>query len=189
MENMLNLFNEQLEVQDSKNAQDLKVIEPCIEFKDVCFSYDGKRQILKNINFTVPIGHTVALVGESGAGKSSILKLLFRFYDVTSGSINISNVNIKDVTQTSVREAIGVVPQDTVLFNADITYNILYGRPSATHAEMIEAAKAAQIHDRIMSFPDGNLENNKGYNTKVGERGLRLSGGEKQVNSSFIFSE
>jgi ABC-type transport system involved in Fe-S cluster assembly fused permease/ATPase subunit len=120
------------------------------------------------------LGHTVALVGASGSGKSTILKLLFRFYEASGGSITIGDQDIKTVTQSSVRGVIGVVPQDTVLFNADINYNIRYGRPTATQEELISAAKSAQIHDRIVTFPDG-------YHTKVGERGLRLSGGEKQV--------
>ena len=137
------------------------------------FSYDKRKPILKGVSFKINPGQSVALVGASGSGKSTILKLLFRFYDVSSGSILIGGEDIRKVSQRSVRNAIGVVPQDTVLFNNDIHYNILYGRPQATESDLIQAAAAAQIHDRILSFPDG-------YKTKVGERGLRLSGGEKQ---------
>lgn len=143
--------------------------------ENVCFSYDGRNQALSNISFKVPKGSSVALVGESGGGKSTVLRLLYRFYDLQEGDghILIDGQYIRDVTQTSLRKAIGVVPQDSVLFNASIAYNIGYGKFGATPEEIEAAAKAAQMHERIMSFPDG-------YDTKVGERGVRLSGGEKQ---------
>ena len=146
---------------------------PDISFKNVHFAYEPSRPILHGISFTVPAGKTVAVVGPSGAGKSTLARLLFRFYDVQSGSIAIAGQDIKTVTQTSVREAIGIVPQDTVLFNDTVAYNIAYGRPGATQAEVEEAAKSARIHDFIASTP-------LGYQTMVGERGLKLSGGEKQ---------
>ncbi len=144
-----------------------------IAFKDVQFAYDAERPILKGISFDVPAGKTVAIVGPSGAGKSTISRLLFRFYDTTGGRIEIDGQNISDVQQTSLRAAIGMVPQDTVLFNDTISYNIGYGKPSASVDEIIEAAKMAQIHDFVMSLP-------KRYDAMVGERGLKLSGGEKQ---------
>ena len=143
--------------------------------ENVSFSYDGRNQALSNISFKVPKGSSVALVGESGGGKSTVLRLLYRFYDLKEGDgrILIDGQDIRDVTQLSLRKAIGVVPQDSVLFNSSIAYNIGYGKFGATPEEIEAAAKAAQMHERIMSFPDG-------YNTKVGERGVRLSGGEKQ---------
>ena len=137
------------------------------------FSYDAKTTALAKISFKVPAGQTYALVGSSGGGKSTVMRLCFRFYDVTTGKILVDGVDIRDVTQSSLRKAIGVVPQDTVLFNDTIKYNISYGKLDATEEEVIQAAKAAQIHDKILTFPEG-------YGTKVGERGLRLSGGEKQ---------
>ncbi|RUS25798.1 P-loop containing nucleoside triphosphate hydrolase protein, partial [Jimgerdemannia flammicorona] len=140
---------------------------------DVSFSYDSRQPALRNISFTIPKGATVALVGPSGGGKSTILRLLFRFYDVQSGRILVDGQDIRSVTQLSLRRNIGVVPQDTVLFNDTILYNIRYGDVHATDAMVYKAAKAAQIHDRVLGFPDG-------YDTRVGERGLRLSGGEKQ---------
>ena len=146
---------------------------PEISFQNVHFAYEASRPILHGISFTVPAGKTVAVVGPSGAGKSTLARLLFRFYDVQSGSIAIAGQDIKTVTQTSVREAIGIVPQDTVLFNDTVAYNIAYGRPGATQAQVEEAAKSARIHDFIASTP-------LGYQTMVGERGLKLSGGEKQ---------
>ena len=142
-------------------------------FENVCFQYDKRQQGLQNISFRVPKGKTVALVGPSGSGKSTILRLLFRFYDVSSGRILIDGQDISQASQSSLREQIGVVPQDSVLFNDSIFYNINYGRINATKEQVEEAAKAAQIHDKILDFPEG-------YETKVGERGLRLSGGEKQ---------
>ena len=146
---------------------------PDIRFENVYFAYEPSRPILHGISFTVPAGKTVAVVGPSGAGKSTLARLLFRFYDVQSGSIAIAGQDIKTVTQSSVRQAIGIVPQDTVLFNDTVAYNIAYGRPGATQAEVEEAAKSARIHDFIRATP-------KGYGTMVGERGLKLSGGEKQ---------
>ena len=149
------------------------VNSPDISFQNVHFAYEASRPILHGISFTVPAGKTVAVVGPSGAGKSTLARLLFRFYDVQSGTISIAGQDIKTVTQASVRQAIGIVPQDTVLFNDTVAYNIAYGRPGATQAEVEEAAKSARIHDFIRATP-------KGYDTMVGERGLKLSGGEKQ---------
>ncbi|MDO8459064.1 MAG: ABC transporter ATP-binding protein/permease [Burkholderiaceae bacterium] len=149
------------------------VNSPDISFQNVHFAYEASRPILHGISFVVPAGKTVAVVGPSGAGKSTLARLLFRFYDVQSGSINIAGQDIKTVTQASVRQAIGIVPQDTVLFNDTVAYNIAYGRPGASQAEVEEAAKSARIHDFIRATP-------KGYQTMVGERGLKLSGGEKQ---------
>jgi ATP-binding cassette subfamily B protein len=139
----------------------------------VQFAYDPARPILQGVSFTVPAGRTVAVVGASGAGKSTLARLLYRFYDVQAGRITIAGQDIRQVTQDSVRRAIGIVPQDTVLFNDTVAYNIAYGRPGATQAEVEAAARAARIHDFIQSTPQG-------YATKVGERGLKLSGGEKQ---------
>ncbi|XP_035228814.1 ATP-binding cassette sub-family B member 6, mitochondrial-like isoform X2 [Stegodyphus dumicola] len=173
MENMFTLLNTEPEIIDIPNAFHLKVGDGCIEFKNVHFSYVPERQILKNISFVVPPGHTVALVGPTGSGKSTITRLLFRLYDVQSGEILIDGQNIAKVTQKSLRQSIGVVPQDTVLFNNTIRYNIGYGRPTACDEEIEEAAKAADMHNQILSFPEG-------YDTVVGERGLKLSGGEKQ---------
>ncbi|CAG8487880.1 3260_t:CDS:10, partial [Acaulospora morrowiae] len=173
MEKMLDLFKEQQSVQDIPGAPELKVTEGSVIFENVGFSYDPRNTALKNISFTIPRGKTVALVGPSGGGKSTILRLLFRFYDVSSGRILIDGQDIRLVKQESLRRNIGVVPQDTVLFNDTVLYNIHYGNVHAAEKDVYEAAKAAQIHDRVNSFPDG-------YNTLVGERGLRLSGGEKQ---------
>ncbi|KAI9068369.1 hypothetical protein FKP32DRAFT_1587767 [Trametes sanguinea] len=174
-ERLLKLLSEPTEINDKPNAPDLLVENGEIEFDNVNFSYDGRTTALEGVSFRVPKGSAVALVGESGAGKSTILRLLYRFYDLKEGDgrILIDGQDIRDVTQGSLRRAIGVVPQDPVLFNASIGYNIGYGKFGATQEEIVAAAKAAQIHDRIMSFPDG-------YDTKVGERGIRLSGGEKQ---------
>ncbi len=144
-----------------------------VRFEQVCFSYAPDRQILFDVSFAIPEGHTVAVVGESGAGKSTLARLLFRFYDVQQGCILINGLDIRSVTQSSLRAAIGIVPQDTVLFNDTIYYNIAYGRPAATHEEIIAAAQAAHIHGFVESLPQG-------YETMVGERGLKLSGGEKQ---------
>ncbi|CAL7950956.1 unnamed protein product [Xylocopa violacea] len=173
MENMFDLLREEQEVIDAPGAGPLMVKRGQVEFSNVTFSYNPDRVILKNISFIVQAGKTVALVGPSGAGKSTIVRLLFRFYDVEQGEILIDGKNIKTVTQESLRRAIGVVPQDTVLFNNTIKYNIQYGRVEAVDADVISAAKNADIHERILSFPNG-------YETQVGERGLRLSGGEKQ---------
>ena len=155
-----------------ENAKFAK-ISPEISFQNVHFAYEASRPILHGISFTVPAGKTVAVVGPSGAGKSTLARLLFRFYDIQSGTVSIAGQDIKTVTQTSVREAIGIVPQDTVLFNDTVAYNIAYGRPGATQAQVEEAAKSARIHDFIAATP-------LGYQTMVGERGLKLSGGEKQ---------
>jgi ATP-binding cassette subfamily B protein len=144
-----------------------------VRFEHVDFSYDPKRQILRDVSFEVPAGSKVAVVGASGAGKSTLARLLYRFYDVSGGTVRVNGVDIREAKQSSLRGAIGIVPQDTVLFNDTIYYNIQYGRPEATREEVIEAAKAAHIHDFITSLPDG-------YEARVGERGLKLSGGEKQ---------
>jgi ABC-type transport system involved in Fe-S cluster assembly fused permease/ATPase subunit len=173
IEQMFGLLDIDEEITDKPGAKPLEVSDAVIRFNDVDFAYDPKRKILKGLDFEVPAGHTIAIVGPSGAGKSTISRLLFRFYDVTGGSITIDGQDIREVTQTSLRAAIGMVPQDTVLFNDTIRYNIRYGRPDATDAQVEEAAKLAQIHDFIMSLPEG-------YTSMVGERGLKLSGGEKQ---------
>ncbi|OAD77785.1 hypothetical protein PHYBLDRAFT_131334 [Phycomyces blakesleeanus NRRL 1555(-)] len=173
MEKMLELFEEKNTIQDVPDAKELVIKQGDVIFDNVSFSYNSSQANLKNISFSIPKGTTAALVGPSGGGKSTLLRLLFRFYDPTSGRILIDGQDISKVKQNSLRDKIGVVPQDTVLFNDTILYNIRYGDVEATEEQVINAAKAAQIHDRIMSFPDG-------YNTKVGERGLRLSGGEKQ---------
>ena len=173
MRQMFDLLDEPPEVRDRANAPALEIMEGCVSFDAVSFSYDPERRILAKVSFDIPAGQTIAIVGPSGSGKSTIGRLLFRFYDVTGGAVRIDGQDVRDVTQNSLHQAIGVVPQDTVLFNDTIYYNIAYGRETATHAEIIEAAKNAQIHDFIMSLPDQ-------YDTRVGERGLKLSGGEKQ---------
>ncbi|XP_058449573.1 ATP-binding cassette sub-family B member 6 [Malaya genurostris] len=174
MENMFDLMHEDQEIIDAPGAGELAVIRGgSIDFSDVTFGYTPERFILRNVSFSVPGGKTVAIVGPTGAGKSTIMRLLFRFYDVESGSISIDGQNIKTVLQSSLRKAIGVVPQDTVLFNNTIKYNIQYGRVDAPDVDVLLAAKSADIHDKILTFPDK-------YDTQVGERGLRLSGGEKQ---------
>ncbi|XP_029043529.1 ATP-binding cassette sub-family B member 6 [Osmia bicornis bicornis] len=173
MENMFDLLRENEEVIDAPGAEPLVVKHGHVEFSNVSFGYTPEKIILKNVSFVAPAGKTIALVGPSGAGKSTIVRLLFRFYDVEHGAILIDGQNIKTITQDSLRRAIGVVPQDTVLFNNTIKYNIQYGRIEAVDADIIAAAKNADIHERILSFPYG-------YDTQVGERGLRLSGGEKQ---------
>ncbi len=161
------------EIADKPDARPLVVGRGAIRFEGVAFAYEPGRQILKGVTFEVPAGHTVAVVGPSGAGKSTISRLLFRFYEVTGGSISIDGQDIRDITQESLRRAIGMVPQDTVLFNDTIRYNIRYGRWEASDADVEEAARLAQIDDFIRMSP-------KGYETEVGERGLKLSGGEKQ---------
>jgi ATP-binding cassette subfamily B protein len=173
MGEMFNLLEQETEVVDKPNAKPINVTKGQVKFSNVYFSYDSKRQILNDLNIEIQGGAKVAIVGSSGSGKSTIGRLLFRFYDVSGGSVSIDGQDIKNVTQSSLHNAIGVVPQDTVLFNDSIFYNIAYGKDSATTAEVEEAARAAQIHEFIASLPDG-------YSTTVGERGLKLSGGEKQ---------
>ncbi|NKB83000.1 ABC transporter ATP-binding protein/permease [Ochrobactrum grignonense] len=173
IEQMFDLLDVQQEVQDKPDAKSLKVDKAAIRFDDVHFAYDSNRPILKGISFEVPAGKTVAIVGPSGAGKSTISRLLFRFYDVQSGSVTIDGQDVRDVTQESLRKVIGMVPQDTVLFNDTIAYNIRYGRTDATDEEVEKAAEMAQISGFIKHLPDG-------YQAMVGERGLKLSGGEKQ---------
>jgi ATP-binding cassette subfamily B protein len=174
MEKMFTLLREHREVQDRPGAPALDVSSgAAVRFDGVDFGYDARRQILFDVSFDIPAGHTVAVVGASGAGKSTLSRLLFRFYDVSAGAITIDGQDVRDVQQHSLRAALGIVPQDTVLFNDTVYYNIAYGRPDASRDEVIAAAKSARIHDFIESLPDG-------YDTKVGERGLKLSGGEKQ---------
>ena len=173
MGEMFGLLGQPAEVVDQPDAPDLRVMGGEVVFDNVAFAYDAARPILKGISLRVGPGQRIALVGPSGSGKSTIGRLLFRFYDVTGGSISIDGQDIRDVTQTSLHQLIGVVPQDTVLFNDTVGYNIAYGRPGASVAEIETAARAAKIHDFIVSLPEG-------YETKVGERGLKLSGGEKQ---------
>ena len=177
MDRMFNLLGTNQEIADDPNASDLSIanqsLGPRVVFDQVSFSYEPARGIIKNISFEVSPGQTTAVVGHSGAGKSTLARLLFRFYDVTDGAIYLDHQNIKSVTQKSLRQAIGIVPQDTVLFNDTVAYNIAYGRPGATQEQVESAARLAQIHEFIMSLPDG-------YQTTVGERGLKLSGGEKQ---------
>jgi ATP-binding cassette subfamily B protein len=170
---MFAILDRSPEITDKPGAGPLKVEGGTIRFEDVHFAYDPARPILKGVSFEVPSGRTVAIVGPSGAGKSTISRLLFRFYDVAGGRITIDGQDIRDVTQASLRSVIGMVPQDTVLFNDTIRYNIRYGRWDATDAEVEDAARLAQIHDFIQRIPGG-------YETEVGERGLKLSGGEKQ---------
>ena len=173
MERMFALLKVGPEVEDDPHARDLVISGGAIKFENVKFSYDPERQILHGISFEAAPGETVAVVGPSGAGKSTIARLLYRFYDTDAGHILIDGQPVKEVSQSSLRAAIGVVPQDTVLFNDTIGYNIAYGNPEATRDEIEEAARHAQIHDFITGLPDG-------YDTMVGERGLKLSGGEKQ---------
>ena len=173
IERMFALLDQHKEVADTPNARPLKIESGELRFHQVDFSYEPNRQILFDVDFTVAAGTTTAVVGHSGSGKSTLARLLFRFYDVNSGAILIDGQDIRDVTQTSLRQAIGIVPQDTVLFNDTIAYNIAYGKPGAGQEEIEASARAAFIHDFIVSLPEG-------YQTMVGERGLKLSGGEKQ---------
>ncbi len=173
MERMFGLLAQNTEVSDRPDAKNLIISGGTIRFEHVGFGYDNRRMVLEDVSFDVPSGHKVAVVGASGAGKSTLSRLLFRFYDATTGRILIDGQDIRDVTQKSLRRAIGIVPQDTVLFNDTIYYNIAYGQPDATREEIIEAARAAHIHDFVETLPDK-------YDTLVGERGLKLSGGEKQ---------
>jgi len=173
MENMFTLLNEKTEITDNIDAKDLIISNASVEFKNVSFHYDEKRKIIKDISFKIYPNQTVAIVGPTGAGKSTISKIFFRFYDPASGSILIDNQDIRKVTQKSLRKQIAVVPQDTVLFNETLFYNISYGNPNSSKEEIIQVTKMAKLHDFIENLPDG-------YNTIVGERGLKLSGGEKQ---------
>jgi ATP-binding cassette subfamily B protein len=173
MGEMFDLLEQPPDVMDRPGAQDLKVAGGDIEFTQAEFGYEPTRPILKGVNLRVSAGQNVAIVGASGSGKSTIGRLLFRFYDLNGGSLKIDGQDVRDVTQKSLHAAIGVVPQDTVLFNDTIRYNIAYGRENPSEEDIIAAARAASIHDFIISLPDG-------YNTAVGERGLKLSGGEKQ---------
>jgi len=174
LDRMFTLMDKEREVADAPGAQPLDRLEhPVVRFDDVHFAYEPGRTILHGVSFEIPAGKTVAVVGPSGSGKSTLARLLFRFYDVQAGRIAIAGQDIRTVAQASVRRAIGIVPQDTVLFNDTVEYNIAYGRPGASHEEVVAAAQAARIHDFIAATP-------KGYATTVGERGLKLSGGEKQ---------
>ena len=173
LDKMFTLMEREREIADMPGAQALATEEASVRFEGVHFAYDPSRPILRDISFEIPAGKTVAVVGPSGSGKSTLARLLFRFYDVQQGRICIAGQDIKRVTQASVRQSIGIVPQDTVLFNDTVAYNIAYGRPGSSQLEVEQAAKAARIHDFIASTP-------KGYDTMVGERGLKLSGGEKQ---------
>ncbi|MCK6391900.1 MAG: ATP-binding cassette domain-containing protein, partial [Azonexus sp.] len=174
IERMFTLLGEHREIADAEDAEALDTQQPlAVEFAAVDFHYEANRSILRGLSFTIPAGKTVAVVGHSGAGKSTLSRLLFRFYDVTGGSIRINGQDIRRLSQHSLRSAIGIVPQDTVLFNESILYNIRYGRPAATLEEVQAAAQAARLHEFIATLPQG-------YDTPVGERGLKLSGGEKQ---------
>ena len=173
MENMFDLLDQHREIADKPDAKTLQVHGGAVTFDQVQFGYDPRRPILKDVSFHIPAGQTLAVVGHSGAGKSTLSRLLFRFYDVNQGRVQIDGQDLRDVTQDSIRQAIGMVPQDTVLFNDTIRANIAYGRVDASEDEVIHAAKLAHIHEFILAMPDG-------YQTIVGERGLKLSGGEKQ---------
>jgi ABC-type transport system involved in Fe-S cluster assembly fused permease/ATPase subunit len=172
-ERMLELFKERPTVVDHEGARELPMCEGDLRFQDVHFSYDNRKPALTGLDFQCPPGTTTAFVGESGGGKSTVFRLLYRFYNTESGSIQVDGHDVADLTIDSVRSHIGVVPQDTVLFNETLMYNLKYANPEATDEQVYEACRAASIHDKILTFPDK-------YETKVGERGLRLSGGEKQ---------
>jgi len=173
MDRMFALLEQNREIADAPDARPLVVTGAEVRFSHVGFAYDARRQILHGVDFSIPAGTTTAVVGATGSGKSTLARLLFRFYDVGSGAVLIDGQDVRSVTQASLRAAIGIVPQDTVLFNDTIEYNIAYGRPGASRNEVVAAARAAHIHEFIASLPDG-------YATRVGERGLKLSGGEKQ---------
>ena len=173
MDRMFRLLQAHREVEDKPGAPELASGPATVEFRGVDFHYERARQILFDVSFTIPAGQRVAVVGHSGSGKSTLARLLYRFYDVSAGVITVNGADIREVKQASLRAAIGIVPQDTVLFNDTILYNIRYGRPEASDEEVYEAARAAHIHDFIVTLPAG-------YETMVGERGLKLSGGEKQ---------
>ena len=173
MDRMFRLLAENREIQDLPAARELSAAQAAVRFENVDFSYNPNRQILFEVSFDIPAGHKVAVVGHSGSGKSTLARLLYRFYDTGGGRIAVNDTDVRDLQQASLRGAIGIVPQDTVLFNDTIYYNIQYGRPQASHDEVMAAAQAAHIHDFIMSLPEQ-------YETGVGERGLKLSGGEKQ---------
>ncbi|MBP4049846.1 ABC transporter ATP-binding protein/permease [Chromobacterium violaceum] len=173
IERMFKLLGVNLEVADAPGAKSLDTRSATVRFDHVGFAYESKRQILHDVDFTIPAGQTLAVVGASGAGKSTLSRLMFRFYDATSGAVRINGEDIRSLTQDSLRAHIGIVPQDTVLFNDTVYYNIAYGKPGATREEVMDAARSAHIHDFVSSLPDG-------YDTMVGERGLKLSGGEKQ---------
>jgi ATP-binding cassette subfamily B protein len=173
MERMFALLKTDAEISDEPGAEDLQITQARVSFDHVSFAYDSRREVLDDVSFEIPAGQTVAVVGHSGAGKSTLSRLLYRFYDVSEGSISIDGQDIRNVTQSSLRRSIGIVPQDTVLFNDTIFYNIAYGKTGASSEDVIRAAKHAHIHDFIEQLPDG-------YDSVVGERGLKLSGGEKQ---------
>jgi len=173
IERMFGLLNTQREIIDAPDARSLPAAPISVLFDGVDFAYDSARPILSNVSFEIPAGKTVAAVGHSGAGKSTLARLIYRFYDVSDGRILMNGIDIRKIDQSSLRGGIAIVPQDTVLFNDTLYYNILYGNPAATREQVIAAAKAAHLHEFVEALPDG-------YDAKVGERGLKLSGGEKQ---------